>query len=195
MWCTLWHRLWTELCLCRPEGHGGVAESLHWIWGRAQTLTLPRDGIFARSCKHDHQAGRVASGVGGVSGPAHDRARENNTFFGGVGVGCRGWRASTFIQTWRANVISITALAAWADCSLHVQTWWYQTLYIVTHYFLVGGGLPCSELEILPSDYEEEEEGQHEELPVPHCHKEDLRRQSTGPAFKNISAKQNREWI
>ena len=67
-----------------------MAESLHWIWGRAQTLTLPRDGIFARSCKHDHQAGRVASGVGGVSGPAHDRARENNTFFGGGGGGVRG---------------------------------------------------------------------------------------------------------
>lgn len=47
---------------------------------------------------------------------------------------------------------------------------------VVTHYFLVGAGLPCRQLEVLPSQDEEQEEGQHEELPVPHCHQEDLRR-------------------
>lgn len=46
-----------------------------------------------------------------------------------------------------------------------------------THYFLVGAGLPCRQLEVLPSQDEEQEEGQHEELPVPHRHQEDLRRQ------------------
>lgn len=66
---------------------------------------------------------------------------------------------------------------------------------VVTHYFLVGTGLPGGELEVLPSDDEEEEERQHEELPVPHRHQEDLRRQSTGPAFANVSAKQNIRWI
>lgn len=76
----------------------------------------------------------------------------------------------------------------------HLQ-WVYSFGVVVTHYFLVGAGLPCSELEVLPSDDEKEEEGQHEELPVPHRHKEDLRRQSTGPAFKNISAEQNIQWI
>lgn len=48
---------------------------------------------------------------------------------------------------------------------------------VVTHYFLVGAGLPCRQLEVLPSQDEEQEEGQHEELPVPHRHQEDLRRQ------------------
>lgn len=47
----------------------------------------------------------------------------------------------------------------------------------VTHYFLVGAGLPCCQLEVLPSQDEEQEEGQHEELAVPHRHQEDLRRQ------------------
>lgn len=61
----------------------------------------------------------------------------------------------------------------------------FLSAVVVTHDFLVGAGLPGGELEVLPSDDEEEEERQHEELHVPHRHQEDLRRQSTGPAFTN----------
>lgn len=46
----------------------------------------------------------------------------------------------------------------------------------VTHQVLAGAGLPCRELEVLPSDEQEQEERQHEELPVPHRHQEDLKR-------------------
>lgn len=46
----------------------------------------------------------------------------------------------------------------------------------VTHNFLAGAGLPRGQLEVLPPEDEEQEEGQHEELPVPHRHQEDLRR-------------------
>lgn len=73
--------------------------------------------------------------------------------------------------------------------------WAYSFGVAATHYFLDGAGLPCSELEVQPSDDEKEEEGQHEELPVPHRHEEDLRKQSTGPAFKKISAGENISWI
>lgn len=92
MWCRLRHRLRTELCHCRPGGQGGVAESPRWIWGRAQTLTLPRDGIFAGARKHHHQAGRVAAGRGGVEGwgpsewpsllAGRGRGSPNNTIWG-----------------------------------------------------------------------------------------------------------------
>lgn len=120
-----------ELCHCRPEGHGGVAESLHWIWGRAQTLTLPRDGIFARSCKHHHQAGCVASGRrpdgcefgGGSEWPGTGLTKPYN-LVGDSAV----WTALTFTQAWRANVISITAEAeACRRC-------WYWTLYIYSNF-------------------------------------------------------------
>lgn len=47
----------------------------------------------------------------------------------------------------------------------------------VTHQVLVGVGFPCRELEVLASNEQEEEEGQHEKLPVPHRHDEDLRAQ------------------
>lgn len=46
----------------------------------------------------------------------------------------------------------------------------------VTHEVLVGAGLPRRELEVLPSNEQEQEQGQHEEIPVPHCHEEDLRK-------------------
>lgn len=45
---------------------------------------------------------------------------------------------------------------------------------ISTHKLLVGTGLPFSE--VLPSDEQKQEEGQHEELPVPDHHKENLGR-------------------
>lgn len=71
-----------------------MAESPRWIWGRAQTLTLPRDGIFAGARKHHHQAGRVAAGREGVEGwgpsewpslPAgRGRGSPNNTIWGGI---------------------------------------------------------------------------------------------------------------
>lgn len=48
---------------------------------------------------------------------------------------------------------------------------------LVTHQVLVEVGLPRSELEVVPADEQKQEEGQHEELPVPHRHKEDLWRQ------------------
>lgn len=48
---------------------------------------------------------------------------------------------------------------------------------LVTHQVLVGAGLPRGELEVVPADEQKQEEGQHEELKVPHRHKEDLRRQ------------------
>lgn len=48
---------------------------------------------------------------------------------------------------------------------------------LVTHQVLVGVGLPCRELEVVPANDQKQEEGKHEELPVPHRHKEDLRRQ------------------
>ena len=69
---------------------------------------------------------------------------------------------------------------------------------LVTHHVLAGAGLPRRELEVVPADEQEQEEGQHEELPVPHRHKEDLRRQghdsvtqspshySRDPAFSNL---------
>lgn len=47
----------------------------------------------------------------------------------------------------------------------------------ITHQVLVGVGLPCGELEVVPADEQKQEEGQHEKLAVPHRHKEDLRRQ------------------
>lgn len=193
MWCTLWHRLGTELCHCRPEGHRGVAESLHWIWGWAQTLTLPRDGIFARSRKHDHQAGCVASRVWGGGEQARLEAawREglwNNTIGGVSAV----WTALTFTKKWErrcGGTIAVTDRCGDTEgFAIHLQ-WFYSFWF--THYFLVGADLPGSDLEVLPSDDKKQEERQHEELPVPHRHKEDLRRQSTGTAFKNVSEKQN----
>lgn len=48
---------------------------------------------------------------------------------------------------------------------------------LFTHQVLVGVGLPCIQLEIVPANEQKQEEGQHKELPVPHCHKEDLWRQ------------------
>ena len=53
-----------------------------------------------------------------------------------------------------------------------------KTLKLITHQVLVGASLSCSELDVVPADEQKQEEGQHEELPVPHCHKEDLKRQS-----------------
>lgn len=57
---------------------------------------------------------------------AGDRAHEIIQF-GGYSA---AWTALTFTQAWRANVISIGAAEAWADCSLHVRMWSYWTLYI-----------------------------------------------------------------
>lgn len=48
---------------------------------------------------------------------------------------------------------------------------------VVSHQVLVGTGLPRSELEVVPTNEQKQEQRQHEELPVPHRHKEDLRRQ------------------
>lgn len=50
----------------------------------------------------------------------------------------------------------------------------------VTHQVLAGAALPRGELEVVPSQQQQQEEGQHEELPVPHRHQEDLRRRRTG---------------
>lgn len=47
----------------------------------------------------------------------------------------------------------------------------------ITHQVLVGRGLPLGEKEIVPADEQKQEERQHEELPVPHGHQEDLTRQ------------------
>lgn len=46
----------------------------------------------------------------------------------------------------------------------------------VTHQVLAGSALPHGDLEVLPSEQQQQEEGKHEELPVPHRHQEDLRR-------------------
>ena len=53
----------------------------------------------------------------------------------------------------------------------------FTVLVSVTHQVQVCAVLPPSELEVLPAKEQKQEEGQHEELPVPHRHKEDLRRQ------------------
>lgn len=48
---------------------------------------------------------------------------------------------------------------------------------LITYEVLVRTGSPCTELKVLPSNEQKQEEGQHEELPVPYRHEEDLRRQ------------------
>lgn len=48
---------------------------------------------------------------------------------------------------------------------------------LVTYEVLVRAALPCTELKVLPSNEQKQEEGQHEELPVPYRHNKDLRRQ------------------
>lgn len=53
-----------------------------------------------------------------------------------------------------------------------------EFLVLVTHQVLVGTGLPFGEVEVVPDDEQKQEEGQHEELPVPHRHQEDLTRQN-----------------
>lgn len=107
MWCTLWHCLGTELCHCRPEGHRGVAESPHWIWGWAWALTLPRDGIFASSHKHNHRAGDVA--LGRVCEQARPLAGQwEGLQHSEIGGQSEVWTALTFTDMCRANIISIT---------------------------------------------------------------------------------------
>lgn len=46
----------------------------------------------------------------------------------------------------------------------------------VTHQVLAGTAFPHGELKVVPSKQQQQEEGKHEELPVPHRHQEDLRR-------------------
>ncbi len=107
MWCTLWHCLGTELCHCRPEGHRGVAESPHWIWGWAWALTLPRDGIFASSHKHNHRAGDVA--LGRVCEQARPLAGQwEGLQHSEIGGQSEVWTALTFTDMCRANIISRT---------------------------------------------------------------------------------------
>lgn len=59
----------------------------------------------------------------------------------------------------------------------HLGMWSVQAAFAVhiTHQVLVGDE-PCrGELEVVPADEQEQEEGQHEELKVPHRHQEDLK--------------------
>lgn len=51
---------------------------------------------------------------------------------------------------------------------------------LIAHQVLVGAGLPCRDLEVVPSEEQKQEEGQHEELPMPHRHQEDLRGRDGG---------------
>lgn len=46
----------------------------------------------------------------------------------------------------------------------------------ITYQVLAGSALPHGELEVVPPKQQQQEEGKHEELPVPHRHQEDLRR-------------------
>lgn len=51
---------------------------------------------------------------------------------------------------------------------------------LIAHQVLVGAVLPRRELEVVPSEEQKQEEGQHEELPVPHRHQEDLKGREGG---------------
>lgn len=107
LWCMLWHCLGTELCHCQLEGHRGVTESPHWIWGWVWALTLPRDGIFSSSHKHNHWAEDVA--LGRVREQARPLAGQwEGLQHSEIGGQSEVWTALTFTDMCRANIISIT---------------------------------------------------------------------------------------
>lgn len=49
---------------------------------------------------------------------------------------------------------------------------------LIAYQVLVVAGPSCWELEVVPAYEEKQEEGKHEEFPVPHCQEEDLRREN-----------------